>query len=341
MTRASGATAPRTAVMMRDVGIGDLVWLAAYAQRIAASSADGQVTLLAPPTTQARELLGHEPWLREVIDFDRRPRRGENRRGRHAGLAGLLGFAAELSARSIERVVLFTNRPLPVSFACWWAGVGQRLGYSAARTQRLWLTRAARPVELYRGPAVAAYWNATALCLSHGWCDGPLVPRLTVRPDARARMQAELADLPRPLHVLAIGSSEPAKQWGAQRFADLAHLLAARGESVLLLGGPAEHALADAVLTQVPQALRANVRAVTDRSIGESAAILALADTCAGNDTGVANMAAALGTPTWVVLGPRPPLTHDPAMLKLLQAPGLSDIQPADVARHLLATETA
>jgi len=37
------------------------------------------------------------------------------------------------------------------------------------------------------------------------------------------------------------------------------------------------------------------------------------------------------------VLGPRPPLEHDPQTLRLLVAKSLAEIQPEDVARRVLA----
>jgi heptosyltransferase-2 len=334
--RPADGAPPRTGVLMRDVGIGDLVWHAPYFQRVASTSADGQVTLLVPPTTQARELLGHEPWVRKVIDFDRRPRRTERRAGRHGGLAGLLRLAAQISAEPLDRVVMFTHRSLPAAFACWWAGVPQRLGYGTEPLQR-WLLSRAGWIEPHRGPGVAAYWNATAMCRRHGWCDAPLVPRLTVRPDALARMQARLAGLPRPLHALAIGTSEPVKQWGEARFAELGERLCARGHGVVMLGGPAEAALAQAILARIEPALRPRAAALTDGSVADSVAALSLADDCIGNDTGAANIAAAVGTPTWVVLGPRPPLEHDPEHLRMIRGPVLHEITAAQVLAHVLA----
>ena len=62
-----------------------------------------------------------------------------------------------------------------------------------------------------------------------------------------------------------------------------------------------------------------------------------LATTCIGNDTGACNIAAAVGTPTWVVLGPRPPLEHDPRTLRMIAAPSLGEIRPADFAPHALS----
>ena len=327
-------TRPLTAVLLQQNGMGDLVWHAEYLRRIAQTSRDGQVTLVAPPTVMARELIGHEPWLREVVDFDRRPRRSERRRGRHSGLSGLLRFAAELAPRRLERLVLFSDHPARALFVAWRAGIRIRLGYGATWLQRRLLTKSPW-IRLYEGPAVASYKDASAFAVAQGWCDAPLVPRVRARPDALERMRARLAGLPQPLHALAIGASDPCKQWGEDNFVELARLLAARGDGVLLMGGSAEAGLAQAILARLEAPLRGRVAALTDGSVADSVAALTLAQSCLGNDTGAANIAAAVGTRTWVVLGPRPPLEHDPERLRMLRAPRLEDITPAEVLRCL------
>jgi heptosyltransferase-2 len=328
-------TRPRTAVLLQQNGMGDLVWHAEYFRRIAATSRDGQVTLIAAPTVMARDLLGHEPWLREVVDFDRRPRRSERRRGRHSGLGGLLRFASELAPKRFERIVLFSDHPARALFVAWRAGIRTRLGYGATWVQRRLLTKSPW-IRPYEGAAVASYKDASAFAVAQGWCDAPVVPRVNAHGDALERMRARLAPLPRPLHALAIGASEPFKQWGEDPFVELASLLAARGHGVLMLGGPAEAELAQAILARIAAPLRANVSAMTDGTVADSVAALSLAQSCIGNDTGAVNIAAAVGTPTFVVLGPRPPLEHDPRTLRLLQAASLQDIRAADVASQAL-----
>jgi len=330
------APAPRTAALIQHAGMGDLVWHVPYFRQVAAASEAGQLTVIAPPSTFARELLGHEPWVREIVDFDRRPRRSEKRQGRHSGLAGLLRMGAELAPARLDRMVLFTHHPQRALLACWRAGIGQRIGYGSTWSQRRLLTKTPW-IARYDGPAVGAYRDATAFAIAQGWCDAPIVPRLLVRADALARMRERLGGLPRPLHALSIGSSEPFKQWGADNFAALANLLASRGHGVLILGGPAEQALAQSILRQVEPAWRARVTAITDGTVAETVAAMSLAQACVGNDTGATNIAAATGTPTFVLLGPRPVLDHDPATLHMLQAASLRELQPADVARQAWA----
>jgi len=64
---------PRTVVLLQYTGIGDLVWHIPYFKRLAELSANGQITVVAQPSTLARHFIGHEPWVEAVIDHDHRP----------------------------------------------------------------------------------------------------------------------------------------------------------------------------------------------------------------------------------------------------------------------------
>lgn len=329
-------TRPRTAVQLQLNGMGDLVWHAQYFRCVAEQSQGGQVSVIVAPTTMARELIGHEPWVREVIDFDRRPRKSERRKGRHSGWGGVLRFGAELAPKRFDRMVLFSDHPGRAILACWRAGIRTVLGFGDTWLQRRLLTKSPW-IQRYRGPAVAGYKDATAFSIAQGFCTAPIVPRISVRPDALERMRERLAPLQRPLHALAIGASEPYKQWGEGNFVELANRLTARGHGVLLLGGPAEGQLAKDILTRVEPALRGLVTTMTGTTVAESVAALSLAQSCIGNDTGAVQFAAAVGTHAFVVLGPRPALEHDPEHVHLLQASQLADIRAADVEARVLA----
>ena len=336
MMPASVDKRPLTAVQLQFTGIGDLVWHAQYFRCVAEQSRDGKVTVLAPPSAMAREVIGHEPWVREVIDFDRRPRRSERRRGRHSGLDGLMRMGAELAPRKLERMVMFSDHPGRTLIVCWRAGIPVRIAYGVTWLQRKLLTPSPW-IRKYDGPGVHGYHEATAFAIAQGYCDAPIVPRISVRPDALARMQQRLAGLPRPVHAVSFGCSEPFKQWGLDNFTALTALLREAGHGVLLVGGPADAAGGQAIIDAIAPQLRGGVMALTDVKLSEAIAALSLGDTCSGNDTGPINAAAAVGTPTWVVLGPRRLLTHDPERLKMIQAPSLAEITPAEVARQLLA----
>jgi heptosyltransferase-2 len=152
---------PRTAVLLQWVGMGDLVWHVPYFRRVAQTSQAGQVSLIASPTVFAPQLVGHEPWVAEIIDFDRHPRRHEGRQGRHRGVLGLFRMGVELREKQFDRIVLFTNytnRSL-VALA---AKIPERLGYGTTWLQRQLLSHGPW-IERYAGPATSnTPWPARA-----------------------------------------------------------------------------------------------------------------------------------------------------------------------------------
>lgn len=314
---------PHTVVVMQYAGIGDLVWHIPYFKAVAAQSRGDRITLVAQPSTLARQFLGEEPWIESIIDHDHRPRRTEKRKGKHAGLAGMWRMARQLKAEQFDRIVLFSGRPSRGLIAAL-SGIPQRLGFGYNWLQRLFLNGPPY-IEPYRGPSLRFYPEASAFAVAQGFCDRALVPRLDPPAAWVERLTERLATLPRPLYAFAIGSSETYKQWGAKNYAELASRLSRDGAGVLLLGGPGERQLAQDILSQIPAPEAQHVTAVTDVPALGSAAALRVADACVGNDTGMVNVAAAVECPTFVIIGPRPIPDHDPLM-HMIKAPKLSDI---------------
>lgn len=327
---------PKTVVLHQFTGIGDLVWHIPYFKAVAEQSQGGQVSVIAQPSTLARQLIGHEPWVAEIIDHDHRPRRNERRKGRHAGLFGMWRFAQELKRRKFDRIVLFSGRPSRGLLAGM-SGIPVRMGYGYRWLQRLFLN--CPPfIPRYRGEGVAALHEMAAFAVAHGLASRPLVSRFD--PPAPAR---EVADhrLRRfgeaPLVALAVGTSEPHKQWGSRNFSELARLLVRRGFAVLVLGGPSERKLAQDICDGVSPEDRRQVELCTDADILVSAALLSKCDWCVGNDTGVVHLAAACGTRAIALLQQgRPGLDYHP-LLSVLTGPTLERIPPQLVASHLAA----
>lgn len=315
---------PRTVVVLQYAGIGDLIWHIQYFKLIAERSQDGKVTIVAQPSTLTRAFIGHESWVEQVIEHDHRPRRGEKRRGRHAGLKGMLSMARDLRAGGFDRIILFSGRPSRGLIA-WLSRIPVRQGFGYRWLQRIFLNQGPY-IPAYRGESLAVYPEASAFMVAHGYCSQPVVPRLDVPPDLIAGMQQRLARLPRPLYAFAIGTSETHKQWGVHNYAALAQALIDEGCGVMLSGGPGEVQLARDIMALLPQAYHRAVETVTDAPVLGSAAALKVADYCVGNDTGMVNVAAAVGRPTIVIIGSRPTLDHDPARLHNIRAGKLSDI---------------
>lgn len=317
-------TRPRTVIMLQYAGIGDLIWHIPYFRMIAEQSHAGQVTVVAQPSTLTKHFIGHEPWVEAVIEHDHRPRRGEKRRGAHAGFAGMWRMARQLKAGRFGRIILFSGRPSRGLIA-WLSGIPVRQGFGYRFLQRMFLNSGPY-IDAYKGPSLAVYPEASAFMVAHGYCQAPVIPHMTPPVAQLAAMQARLAHLPRPLYAFAIGTSEAHKQWGVQNFADLACALIAEGGGVMLLGGPGEVALAREIEALIPEKVRHALTVVTDAPVLGSAAALQVADFCVGNDTGMTNVAAAVGRPSFVIIGSRPTLDQDPVNMHNVTAEKLSDI---------------
>jgi heptosyltransferase-2 len=325
-------TRPSTAVWHDEFGIGDLIWHLPFFEKIAEQSRGGRVTVIASPTTCANQLLAHEPWVERVVAFERRALRGGQRTATHTGWQGMRQFARELRTLHLDRIVIFSKSATLASVA-WLARIPQRVGYGFDTGQRCWLNQPPY-IHPYEGKAVPIFHEVAALSMAHGFCSQPLPPRVRVPEVLVEQARARLADLPRPLFALVIGTSDPIKQWGGLRYMQLARLLMEAGGSVLILGGPGEESLALDIQHCLPESLHARIRVWCRETLMGSAAALRVCDASIGNDTGAANLAAACERPSYVVLGPRPPLDHDPLM-RMLRASSLEAIRPEHIAERL------
>lgn len=106
------------------------------------------------------------------------------------------------------------------------------------------------------------------------------------------------------------GMHMPAKRWPQQHFAALAGALEAEtGAQIILVAGPDDGPLLEAVaqrLPQRPQVFRGEL------SFTEIAALAADALLYVGNDTGLTHMAAAAGARTAMIMGPSDPARYAP-----------------------------
>lgn len=101
----------------------------------------------------------------------------------------------------------------------------------------------------------------------------------------------------RPLAVLAPGAAHLTKRWPLERWRAVAALLAARGLSLVTVGGTDDRPLGDAL-----SGLAVNAAGVA--SLQETGALLARARLVISGDTGVMHMATGVGTPVVALFGP-------------------------------------
>lgn len=125
----------------------------------------------------------------------------------------------------------------------------------------------------------------------------PADPRLTAAPPGR------------PLAVVHPGAAAPGRRWPAERFGAIVDALVDRGHHVVLTGSEAERALCQ----EVVEASAGDIEVVAGRTtVTQLAALVASADLLVANDTGVAHLATAFGTPSVVLFGPTRPSEWGP-----------------------------
>jgi heptosyltransferase-2 len=230
----------------------------------------------------------------------------EEPKGRHAGRAGRALLAAELRERAFDRAIL-----LPRSFATAWtafrAGIPERWGYRGELRSPL-LTH---PVPFSPRPGGHELFRHLRLVEAAG-APMPGTPDATLPvPDAPRRAARALlagAGLSgEPFAAAHVASfAHEAKRWPEERFAALFDRLASdRGLPVVLLGSAAEAAANARVAALAPSARVFDLAGKT--TLSDVLGVVAEAELFVGNDSGLAHLANAAGTPTTVVFGPTDP----------------------------------
>ncbi|MSO76504.1 MAG: lipopolysaccharide heptosyltransferase family protein [Alphaproteobacteria bacterium] len=309
---------PTTAVIQPLPGIGDMVWHGPALHALAGHH--GPILLVARPRSRARQLFAADPAIGHVEYLGRD-------RGALGKLAGLAHLVRLLGRHRPDRVYVL-HHAARYALAAALAGVPERLGYGIGR-QTLWLNAGAM--------LGAAHRNTFPLAKSRLFLEGlaipvpELEPRLAVAATARTRLLARFAGLARPWVGLGVGASETWKRWPAPSFARLLADLDERlGGTRFVLGASDE---ADLVATIAEG--RPNTVPVSDLPLD---AVMALMAECAffvGNDSGLLNLAAALGITAFGLFGATPPLAYTSRLRAILppggqpgQAGGMAGIAP-------------
>ena len=286
----SRSRSDRHCLAVRLDNAGDVLLAGPAVRAIAAAC--GRVTMLAGPhgADAARLLPGVDEvmtWRAPWVVLDPPPVRPDD----------LAALTSELAARRFTEAVIFTSfhqSPLPTALVLRLAGLPRIAALSEDYPGSLLDIR-------HRGDAdIPEPERALGLARAAGY-------ELPAGDDGKLAVQRPLPDVsalagPAPYVVLHPGASAPARRWPARRWSEAAALLAGRGQRVLLTGGPGERDLTAA-------AGRGNHGAqVTDlggrTSLAELAAVLAGADAVLVANTGVAHLAAAVGTPVVSLFAP-------------------------------------
>ena len=324
------------AVVQPLPGIGDMIWHLPHIRALAAA-AGRPVTLITKPRSAADQILATEPAVGDIVWMDRNP---TGRRGAHDGPLGFLRFVAALRARRFDAIVIL-HHSHTIAAAAWLAGIPARYGYGSG-IQRWLLNR--RPFLARTDQRLHPFDQATAWLRAAGIPQADAEPDLAVPAAARAELRQRLGILTGPIVAIGVGSSEAYKQWGAANFAALAKgLLEAGWHHLVLIGGSAEASLIGEIVQRLGPH-EAALRTAVGWKLTDVAALLAEAAFYVGNDTGVLNIAAAVGVRAYGLFGGWPPLRHSRRIIPVLppdgrtdKATGMARITPAAVLAALAA----
>jgi heptosyltransferase-2 len=294
-----------TLVIQPLPGIGDTVWHLPHLKAIAGSTPGRAITLLTKERSMARDLLAGADFVREVLYL-------APDKGRHSGPLGGWRLGGDLRPRGFDAVWILHASSRYALAACR-AGIPKRIGYGIGWQDAL-LTS---PHGLSRRDRhLSSIAKADRLLEVHDVPISGVAPELPLSKQAKEAAATIMDGVSPSVVALAIGSSEPFKQWGEENFGDLIGALRERRDiSVVLVGGvtEAENAARIAARFDNPSWLVQSI----DRPILEAAAIVARCDACIGNDTGMLNIAAAVDTPALGLFGGSPPISQDPRLIAI------------------------
>ncbi len=307
----AGKQSMKVAVVQPLPGIGDTIWHLPHIRAIAAH-VGGPVTLIAKPRSAAHQIFAAEETVNDYLWIDRNPDKG---RGKDDGIRAL-GFVTRLRQQRFDRIYLLHHSK---TLALWTAlaGIPERFGYGYG-VQKLFLNR--RPFLAPSDLPLHPYLQASAWLQRAGIAMTEAEPRLPIAPAAHHAVLERLGSAD-AIVMIGLGSSEPYKQWGVANFTALAEALLRRGwPRIALVGGPAEAMMAEEIISRLGALAPRAVQAV-GWTLGEVAALCGLCAFYVGNDTGVLNIAAAVGIQTFGLFGATEPLSHS-ARIVPIQPPG-------------------
>jgi len=186
------------------------------------------------------------------------------------------------------------------------AGAPVRVGLADAREGARWVLTHRVPVPPQPVHAVERYLALAAAVDAREAVRDFTIP---LAPDDLEAARQLLADLPRPRVVVHPAARWGTKLWEVERWRAVAASLADEGAGVVVTGGPADAAMADAI----GSGLRPATRSLAGRtSLKALAAVLRTADLMITVDSGPMHIAAALGTPVLALFGPTDPARTGP-----------------------------
>ncbi len=255
----------------------------------------------------ARPMLASNPRLGKIVNT------GDVGAGRY-GWGAVRKLVELIQAENYDTCLVLDRSPM-LALIPWLAGVPQRIGLDSSG--RGFPHHLRVPMRGIRHEAEIYLDVARAMGVGTQEVQTEFYPVDQDRAAAAELLKGQLGwEEGEPLFVLhPAGGRNPGmrmvgKRWPPERYALLANrLLKEYGGKVLLLGGPQDQVLLEAVKGMIPTGPLALAGEI---EWGIWGAILERATLCAGNDTGATHLAVAVGCKTVFIFGPSDPRRYGP-----------------------------
>lgn len=233
-------------------------------------------------------LAGH-PHVNKVVSLER------------GGFFARANVARELRATGYD-VVYNLHGGTTATFLTRATGARHRVGFKTYQYAQLHNHQAPSPLLLWGQQKTHSVEQQLALL---GWTGVPVTDRprthLAVAPSAAKYVKQRLAEVgleDRKIALIHPAAAFDTKQWATQNFARVVEALAERGFASVAIAAPHENAIIENVRAEarVPMA-------ALELMLPEVTALAARSQLFVGNDSGIAHIAAAVGTPSVVIFG--------------------------------------
>jgi predicted lipopolysaccharide heptosyltransferase III len=235
-------------------------------------------------------LLNNHPNFDKVIVLER------------GGVMARARVARELRAANYD-VVYNLHGGTTATFLTRATGAPHRVGFKTYQYAQLHTHQAPSPLSLWGQQKTHSVEQQLALL---GWTGVPVSDRppttLGVDPEAKKAIDRRLVAAGLDDQKIALihpAAAFATKQWAVENFARIAEVLAERGLAPVAITAPNE----TAVLENLLKELSAPILSFNDLSLPEVTALAARSQLFVGNDSGIAHIAAAVGTPSVVIFG--------------------------------------
>jgi heptosyltransferase-3 len=234
-------------------------------------------------------LLDHHPQIGKVVVLER------------GGFVARARAARELRSADYD-VVYNLHGGTTATFLTRATGARHRVGYKTYQYAQLHNHQAPSPLLLWGQQKTHSVEQQLALL---GWTGVPVTDRprtqLGLSPEAAQAVEERLAAAglgDRKIALIHPAAAFATKQWATENFARVVEFLAERGYASVAIAAPHENAILENLSSEASVGI-----ATFDLSLPEVTALASRSQLFVGNDSGIAHIAAAVGTPSVVIFG--------------------------------------